>query len=98
MAFNLTFLPRFLQEISDAIEWYERRQEGLGEKFFAEVENELRRIVEDPFLYPKSDEADYRRALVKKYPFLIIFSSTNDEIIIHSVFHTRLNPDKKPSA
>ena len=100
MAFNLTLLRRAQKEISDGIEWYERRQIGLGEKFLAEVENNLRRIVEDPFLFPKSDETDtvYRRAVLKKFPFVIIFSSSIDEIIVHSVFHTRLHPNKKPSA
>ncbi len=99
MAFKLILLPRARREIFDAIDWYERRREGLGKKFLAEVERESGRIIEDPFLFPKSKETDitYRRAVLRKFPFVIIFSSTIDEIIIHSVFHTRLNPDKKPS-
>jgi hypothetical protein len=69
-------------------------------KFLDEVEHEFGRIVEDPFLFPKADETNtiYRRAVLKKFPFIIIFSSTKNAIIIHSVFHTRLNPNKKPSA
>jgi plasmid stabilization system protein ParE len=97
MAFNQILLPRARKEILDAIEWYESRQEGLGEKFLAEVENMSGRIVEDPFLFPKSDETEYRRLVLKKFPFVIIFTLTKKEVIIHSVFHTRLDPNKKPS-
>ena len=100
MAFNLIFLRRAQQEISDAIEWYEMRQVGLGKKFLTEIEDELQRISDNPLLYPGSDETPttYRRAVLKKFPFVIIYSSKKDDILIHSVFHTHLNPNKKPSA
>ena len=33
MAFKIEILPRATREISDAIDWYERRQKGQGEDF-----------------------------------------------------------------
>ena len=100
MAFNLIFLRRAQQEISDAIEWYKMRQVGLGKKFLTEIEDELQRITDNPLLYPRSDKTPtiFRRAVLKRFPFVIIYSFTKDDILIHSVFHTHFNPNKKPSA
>lgn len=99
MAFELIVLRRAQKEILGAIEWYENRRIGLGEIFFTEVETEFQRILDNPLLFPKSNASttNFRRAVLKNFPFIIIFSLSRDQVIIHSVFHTHLNPNKKPS-
>lgn len=98
MAFNFTLQNRARIEILEAINWYESRKTGLGKEFLTEVEAEIRRITEGPLLFPKFNgmNTTFRRSVLKKFPFVIIFSLYKDQVIIHSVFHTHQNPDKKP--
>jgi plasmid stabilization system protein ParE len=100
MDFKLILLSRARNEIEDALDWYENRQEGLGEKLLLEVEDELQRIMNNPMLFPVSHVAKthYRKAVLPKFPYVIIFSVSTDTIFVHSIFHTHLNPNKKPSA
>ena len=100
MAFDYFLLKRARNEIRDAIEWYDARRPGLGQEFLGEVENEIDQIIEDPLIFPKFEKINtsFRRAVIKKFPFLIIFSLSEDQIIIHSVFNTYQKPNKKPSS
>lgn len=98
MAFDYILLSRARNEIFEAINWYERRRPGLGEEFLIAVENELKRIIEDPLQFPKSHnfKIGFRRAVLKRFPFIIIFSLSTDQVIVHSVFNTYRNPKLKP--
>ncbi|WP_029036290.1 type II toxin-antitoxin system RelE/ParE family toxin [Salinimicrobium xinjiangense] len=98
MAFKPVLLPRAQNEISDAIDWYERREKGLGEYFLIELENELNRIVNNPLIFKETDgtHTKFRKAVLSKFPFIILFTLSGDDIIVHSVFHSSLNPYKKP--
>jgi hypothetical protein len=51
MAFRLKFSSRALREISEAQEWYELQSPGLGEKFIAAMELQLKRLEQAPLLY-----------------------------------------------
>lgn len=99
MGFKLILLPRALKEIDDALIWYENRQHGLGEKLMFEVEEEFQRISNNPMLFPISHEGktNYRKAVLPKFPYIVIFSVSTETILVHSFFHTHLNPNKKPS-
>ena len=98
MAFRFFLLSRARKEISDAIEWYEKRQKGLGEIFLSEVESEIQQIVRNPWIYPESkgSNTNFRKAVLKRFPFLIIFKIDSEEVVIQSVFNTNLDPNKKP--
>jgi plasmid stabilization system protein ParE len=95
MAFKVGFLPRAETEVNDAFLWYESKSSGLGEKFFEAVENKIKAIKQNPYQFPIG-RSGFRKAIVKLYPYIILFKISGEAIIIHSVFHTHLNPNKKP--
>jgi len=37
----------------------------------------------------------YRQAVVKKFPFVIIYTKIDSKILISAIFHTSKNPNKK---
>ncbi|MDQ6756105.1 MAG: type II toxin-antitoxin system RelE/ParE family toxin, partial [Bacteroidota bacterium] len=43
---------RAQKEITESWEWYEERQQGLGDRFFKEVINKIRLIEQNPERYP----------------------------------------------
>ncbi len=82
-------------EIAEACKWYEDKQSGLGKKFLSEVDHYLRLIAKTPLLFPIRFSERYRFAVLKKFPFMIVFSVQDDEniIFVNSVFHTSRNPN-----
>lgn len=87
---------RALKEITQAWEWYEERQQRLGDRFLKEVINKIRLVEQNPERYPTRYKA-YKEAPVPIFPFLLIYrlNRKKKSIRIVSVFHTSLNPKKK---
>ncbi len=100
MASNTNYISilstRAQKEITEAWEWYEERQQTLGDSFVKEVINKIRLIEQDPDRYPTRYKS-YKETLVKIFPFLVIYriNGKKKSVRIVSVFHTSLNPSKK---
>ena len=81
------------QDISEAYDWYENRRHGLGEEFLSCVDACIQSMCRTPELHAKVHE-DYRRALVRRFPYAIFYEFTNKIVTVYCVFHTSRNPDK----
>lgn len=55
-------MPAARLDMIDAQDWYERRAQGLGARFRAEVDFQVKRIAANPLLFPEI-LADVRRAV-----------------------------------
>lgn len=93
MAVELIIAPEALQDIDESYGWFEERRIGLGEDFLTCVDACVQNICRLPELYPKVHE-DYRRALVRRFPYAVFYEYTGDKVIIYSIFHTSQNPQK----
>ena len=87
--------PKAQKEIIDAWEWYEDKQQGLGDRFLKEVHNKIKSIAANPLHYPLKGK--YREAQINIFPYLIIFKVDlkNDVVLVVSVFHMSRHPQKK---
>ncbi len=88
------FSERANKEVADAAIWYEERSKGLGNEFLNEVQKVVDVIEKHPKRYPNKKE-HYREALVKRFPYIIIYFFTPEILIIVSVFHASRDPKKK---
>lgn len=82
-------------EIEEAIFYYEEKQFGLGDIFSKYVALYLEEIQKNPNHY-QIKQKNYREAFIRKFPYVIIFEIIDLEVIVYAVFHTLLNPTKKP--
>ena len=84
------------KEIAQLWEWYEERQSGLGSRFLDELNNKLKSIEINPEQY-STNAKNYREALIKVFPLLIIYKINKRRRIIKidSVFHTSRDYHKK---
>jgi len=77
----------------DAADWYDARSPGLGDEFTDEVESKVRDIVRMPRLYPRVYTQrrghEIRQALVRRFPYLVIYEVTANEVIVVAVIHAR---------
>lgn len=86
------FTPEADAELTEAREWYSHQRKDLDLEFMQCVEVALLRIQSNPRLFPVV-YGMLRRAVVRRFPFAILYEVTPDEIEIIAVFHSRRNPD-----
>ncbi len=91
---NLKFTFRANIDTIVAYEFYESRRKNLGELFLDELDNCYQSIVLNYTTY-KVVHTIYRQAVVKKFPFVVLYSVDEKDIIITAIFNTTKNPKKK---
>jgi len=91
---NLKFTFRANIDIITAYEFYELRRKNLGEEFLEELENCFKSILLNPSTY-KIVHSIYRQAVMQKFPFVVLYSIDEKDVVITAVFHTGKNPTKK---
>lgn len=93
--YKVVILPLAKLDIYDAATWYNSKQAGLGKRFTKEVRSKVSFIRENPEAAAVRYD-DIRCKVLDIFPFMIHYSvdKPNNTIIIISVFHTSLSPNK----
>jgi hypothetical protein len=81
-------------QLADACLFYQSREINLGKDLEQEVTDLLKIIEANPFLFSVKF-GTMREAVVKRFPFVIVYEIIDRSILIVSVFHTKQNPKKK---
>ncbi|MBN8560771.1 MULTISPECIES: type II toxin-antitoxin system RelE/ParE family toxin [Leptolyngbya] len=93
MSFVLIVRPEARQELDEAYQWYEAQQEDLGDDFLDCVDERLNQICQMPELY-EVVRRDIRRAVVRRFPYVIYYRVVVDRVIVLAIIHGRANPKK----
>jgi toxin ParE1/3/4 len=92
---KLRYTDRTIGDINLAFLWYEKQRRGLGFDFLDCVEAALQNIIENPEIY-QIRYLNFRSCVIRRFPFSIFYTIEPDEIVVHSVFDNRQNPEKRP--
>lgn len=87
----IQFHPEARRELRAAAEFYRDESPGLGRAFVAEVRVAAARIAE----FPQSgavEVTDIRRILLKRFPFALMYRSSEGSIEILAAMHQRREP------
>ena len=87
MTAELFIAPEAEEDIGDAYAWYERRRHGLGEDFLSSVDASIQRICRIPELNATIFK-EYRRVLVRRFPYAIFYEFDGTTVTVFGVFHT----------
>jgi hypothetical protein len=79
-------------ELDDAIQFYELQVLDLGKKFLIEVEETIELILRFPQLW-SSNTPHTRKAVLRKFPYNIIYSVYKYDIYIIAVAHQNRAPE-----
>ena len=93
MSRDVVFLPEARDDISEAYSWYEEQSLGLGMDFLRCVEIATCTIARSPLMFPKVYK-DYRRSLVRRFPYAVFYELSDEMIVVYSVFHCLRNPSE----
>ena len=78
--------PLVRADISEAINWYEDVQPGLGLEFSRDLLSHYRQLPRDAQLYAVRF-ADVRRLNLDRFPFVLFYVIHSDEIWLLAVLH-----------
>jgi len=83
-------------ELLAATLWYEDKQEGLGADFSSKVLETIARVGKEPLRYAvyegKILDRKLRRAMVDRFPYVVLFEIRKSEVLIVAIVHTSRRP------
>ena len=88
---KLIFHPDIAEEIKASYDWYESQASGLGNDLLSELESAYEAIGELPETWPKFQKG-FRRFLLSKFPFSVIYHSNDETIYVIAVMHNSRKP------
>lgn len=92
--YKITLLEGALAEMEESSAYYNQQSAKLGEEFEEEVFELLELISRNPLLFPIKFEC-YHEAVLRRFPFVIVYEILTSEIVVSAVFHTKRNPVRK---
>jgi plasmid stabilization system protein ParE len=83
-----------VRDVREIIEYYEREAGGhLADRFFDELIAIIKRIQDNPGLFPPLDGAGLRRGNLTTFPYHILYEELSHFIKVMVVRHHRRNPN-----
>jgi len=90
---TLVVRPQARLELAGAYDWYEEQSTGLGDELLRAVDASIQKIMRNPGQYQKMYR-DARRARVGKFPYGLVYTVTDEEIVVVSCVHGRRDPKR----
>jgi len=91
MNWNPIIRPRARLQIAEAIDWYDSQIPGRGDDFLRSFEGTIESICRNPYQYQVL-RGDLRRAVLRRFPYLIIYAVAGDEVIVLRCVHAHRDP------
>jgi plasmid stabilization system protein ParE len=92
--YKVIMLPVAKQDIKEAADWYNSKQEKLGKRFTQHIREKVNLLKKNPFSsVNRYDEV--RTAVLDVFPFMIHYLIDEDKklVVITAILHTSRNPD-----
>jgi plasmid stabilization system protein ParE len=93
MSPRFRFRPEAAAELLEAVDWYQARGAGLGAEFLRSLDAALAAIQRNPLAYPVVS-GGARRAMMRRFPYSVIYEPSGDEILIVACIHGRRDPQR----
>lgn len=93
MGYDIQITKSVIAEIDQSVEWYESKEERLGDKFHNEIRSKISRIKENPKLF-KEVGINHRRAVLgSSFPYTVhyLINDKTKTVKIIGLFHNSRN-------
>lgn len=84
-------MPAARADLADAVRWYDTHAPHVVPQFRDALRAALIRIAENPKQFPPAIKST-RRALLRRFPYILVFREMDDAVYVVAVFHTSRDP------
>ncbi|WP_448028578.1 type II toxin-antitoxin system RelE/ParE family toxin [Bradyrhizobium liaoningense] len=88
---RLLFTQAARADLVDAVRWYDIHAPHVVPQFRDALRATLIRIAEHPGQFPSAYK-DTRRAMLRRFPYIVVFRELHDAVYVIAVFHTSRDP------
>ena len=89
----LVYHPAAERELDESVVFYENRQRGLGQRFYAGYRESLSRIQDNPMTGFPTEKGTRTYRISSRFPFGVVFQERGDQILIVAVWHFSRRPE-----
>jgi plasmid stabilization system protein ParE len=93
MSLQVRFLPEAREEFDRAIDWYSHRGKSLAQDFVARIRDIVKRVASNPRIHQLA-YSDVRKAVVTRFPYVVLYRESGGELIVIGVFHSSRDPEE----
>ena len=92
MAYALVIDPRAFLDIQQAIDYYDEKQAGLGEKFERALNKHLLALEKNPFFQASYDSVHCLP--IRKFPYMLHYTIDKKDCVVtvRAIFNTSRDP------
>ena len=94
MKYDLIIKEPVNNEIKEAFDYYETKQEKLGFSLLNSIEEALNELKSNPLGY-QIKYSLYRTKLVRPFPYILIYEIIGKDVIIYQFFNAKKAPLKR---
>jgi plasmid stabilization system protein ParE len=87
MAFDVTILHGATIEVTEILDWYNEQNDFSAGEFHNDYLSSIEKLKANPQFYSYIHK-QFRRLLMEKFPYKIIYEITGNKVIIYRVSHT----------
>jgi len=88
---RVIYSPQAVKELLDIVKYYDKNKPGLGAEFLRDLDRQINLCTSEPEIGMQVDQV-YRRLVMKRFPFNIIYRILRDEIRVIAVAHQNRKP------
>jgi len=94
MKFKVAYNPEFFDDIAQVVDWYNDKQDGLGNRFFQNVKKQTAKLSTAAMQCALKYD-DIRCMRVEKFPYLIHYRiiEQTKTVKVEALFHTGRDPE-----
>ena len=92
MSRNLRIQPEAMQDLREAMDWYDEQAMGRGLLFFNAVDEKLHFLKHRPEIFA-IQHRNGRLAKVDRYPYIIVFTADVSQVEVLAITHTARSPE-----
>ncbi len=93
MKFTVEYNPDFYNDIVEAVDWYNEKQAGLGDRFFRIIKRQTAKLSTSALHFAIKYD-DIRCLTMDKFPYLIHYrvNEQTKTVKVEAMFHTSRDP------
>ena len=84
---ELQLTDEAVEDVQEIFDWYEKQLKGLGERFMQSLDQGFQKIEIAPFSFAHTGFFDFRRHVLKTFPYKVFYLLQKESIVIVAIVH-----------